>query len=215
MMIATTEVRWFFPGSPPAEMWEWFRRGNLSVQQPDRTDAYLAIPGCRTAGIKLREGRFEVKMRTEEPVPVDYPGAVSGYVDSWVKWSRYTGESRRADGFPIGEGEEWVEVRKRRTVRGFSLDGTGGEGDPREVDGRGARPEQGCGLELTEVGVLGPRESTWWTLGLEGFDDEGDPAGCLDRVARYFFAASPPPVTVGLDASCSYAAWLASGFWRG
>ena len=227
MMITTTEVRWFFPGTVPAEVWEWFRRGDHCVQQPDRTDAYLVLPGCSTAGIKLREGRLETKMQTERPAAIDYPGGVSGYVDSWVKWSRSAGLSREARTFLSAEGEEWVDVGKRRAVRAFSLDGTGTgiEGDPlegqpvgigiEEVDCRGARPEHGCGLELTELVVLEPNESNWWTLGLEGFDEDGDPASCLDRVARHLFAGSPPPVDVGLDASCSYAAWLGSGVWRG
>ena len=52
---------------------------------------------------------------------------------------------------------------------------------------------------------------TWWTLGLEGFDDDGTPDEALDRVARAFFSVAPP-MSLKLDASCSYVAWLVRRF---
>jgi len=59
-------------------------------------------------------------------------------------------------------------------------------------------------------------------LGLEGFDDGGDPTECLERVARFFFAGTLPSVALDLDSSLaldldsslSYAAWLGRGIWK-
>jgi hypothetical protein len=213
-MLASAEVRWFFRGDPPVEMGEWFRDGELWTQQPDRIDEYLVLPGCSTTGIKLREGRLEVKVQTEGPVATEYPGGVRGHRDGWVKWSRSVGIAERVRAFLRAGDERWVRVRKDRALRGFSLDGASHDGDPREVDAGGERPRRGCGVEITEVRVLAPAESTWWTLGLEGFDDGGGAAECLDRVARFFFAGEPPPCALDLESSRSYAAWLGSGCWQ-
>lgn len=213
-MLASAEVRWFFRGDPPVEVGEWFRRGDLWTQQANRVDEYLLLPGCSAAGIKLREGRFEVKAQTEAPVVTEYPGGVRGRRDGWVKWSRSAPDPEQTRALLTADDEQWVRVGKDRTLRGFSLDGASPDEGPHEVDASSQRPQRGCGVEITRVSVLAPVETTWWTLGLEGFDDGGDPTECLDRVARFFFASETPPVTLGLDASLSYAAWLARGLWR-
>jgi len=222
VILSSAEVRWFFRGDPPAEVGEWFRYGDLWAQQPDRIDEYLLLPGCSTTGIKLREGRFEVKVQTEGPVATEYPGGVRGHRDGWVKWSASLGDAEGVRASLRAGDEQWVRVRKARALRGFSLDGASHDDDPREIDAGGERPGRGCGVEITEVRVLAPAESAWWTLGLEGFDDGGDPTECLERVARFFFAGTLPSVALDLDsslaldldASLSYAAWLGRGIWK-
>lgn len=209
MTLVTAEVRWFFRGSPPADVREWFHRGSLWAPEPHRVDEYLVLPGRSTVGIKLREGRFEVKARTAAPEATEYPGGVWGYREGWVKWSRYAVDAAQARSFLVAGDEEWLRVGKARTLRGFSLEGVGG-GDAREVDARGERPGRGCAAEITELEVMAPRVSSWWTLGLEGFDAEGSVEECLDRGARSFFAGEPVPIALDLDASRSYAGWLAS-----
>ena len=213
MILVTAEVRWFFRGAPPARVWRWFRRGDLWAPQPNRIDEYLVLPGCATAGIKLREDRFEVKAQTALPEATEYPGGVRGYCEGWVKWSRYAGRAAGARSFLVAGDEEWVKVAKARTLRGFSFDGVGGGGDPREVNARRERPSRGCAAEITELEVLAPPASSWWTLGLEGFDPGGDASACLERGAHVFFAAAPAPIDLDLDASRSYAGWLSSGLW--
>lgn len=212
MTLTTAEVRWFFRGAPPEDVRQWFRRGDLWAPQPTRVDEYLVLPGCTTAGMKLREGRFEVKAQTVAPVGAEYPGGVCGYRDGWVKWSRYIGNAAQVRSFLLAGDEEWVKVRKGRTLRGFSLDGVSDGGDPREVDANGERPPWGCCAEITELEVLAPRPSSWWTLGLEGFGQGGEVMECLERGARFFFGAAPPPIPLDLDASRSYVRWFAEGF---
>lgn len=208
MMLASAEVRWFFSGDLPADVLRWFRRGDLWAAQPERTDAYLLLPGCDTVGVKLREGRFEVKARTAAPRAVHYPGGVSGHCDAWVKWSREAGSAENLRRFLGDDGERWLEVRKRRFLRGFAVPGDPASHEPREVRIGDVRPPRGCGVEITEVSVAEPEPSRWWTLGLEAFDDDGDPGPCLEAVAQAFFDAAPPPLELGLEASRSYAAWL-------
>jgi hypothetical protein len=210
-MLASAELRWFFPGQVPADVAKWFRCGELWARQPERTDEYLLLPGCETAGVKLREGRFEVKARTVAPHAVEVAPRVRGYRDAWVKWSRAVEDAALARSFLRAGDERWLGVRKQRVLRGFSLDGPQGAGAPREVSAGAVRPARGCGVEITEVTVAGLDPPRWWTLGLEAFDASGasgDPGPCLDAVALAFFAAAPPPVELELDASRSYASWL-------
>lgn len=209
VMLASAEVRWFFRGAPSAEDWRWFRDGELWFRQPPRVDEYLVLPDCTTTGIKLREGRFEVKALTDAPRIVEYPHGVRGHRDGWVKWSRALDTGSAAGPFPPQDDERWVRVLKRRTLRGFSLDGIDADGDPREVSAEEQRPRRGCGVEITEVRIFGNADSPWWTVGLEGFDDDGAVDDALERVARYFFSIAPPARDLDRDASRSYVEWLA------
>ncbi len=208
MTLATAEVRWFFPGEVPDDVWQWFRRGDLWATQPERIDAYLVLPGCSTTGIKVREGRFEVKTRTTAPVVAEYSPGVRGHSEGWLKWSRFFGDTESARAFFMSGGERWLSVRKARTMRGFSLDGITAAEDPFEVDMVGDRPIRGCGAEITQAEVGSGPGARWWTIGLEGYGDDADaPAECLERGARVLFAAEPP-LPLELSDSRSYAAWL-------
>lgn len=211
MMLATTELRWFFRGEVPSRMAGWIRHGELWRRQPERVDQYLEVPGCAVAGVKLREGRLEVKVQTAAPTAMEYPGGVRGYRDAWVKWSRELGEAAPDRAFWSAAGERWIPVRKRRAERGFSLDGVAAGAIPREVSIDDTRPDRGCSVEITEVGV-GAEEAAerWWTLGLEGFDLAGDPTGALQQVACSLFEQEPPPLPLRLDDSSSYATWLSN-----
>lgn len=211
MIVSTTELRWFFRGTVAAEMGRWIRHGDLWAQQPERTDVYLHLPGCRSAGVKLREGRFEVKVRTEPPAGIAYPGGVRGYREAWLKWSRDAGDVAPDEDFWRAEGERWIPVRKRRVLRGFSLDDVAADEAPREVPLDGEHPRRGCGVEIAGLVVgSGVAEERWWTLGLEGYDAAGDPSGALERVGAALFEQEPPPIRLELEDSQSYAAWLAT-----
>ncbi len=218
MLIATTEVRWFFRGSPPPELIHWFRRGDLSVTQPARVDAYLLFPGCSTAAVKVRQGKLEVKARAARHGNVAYPGDVGGAVESWVKWSRPLLATEGSHEVPgagpaSGSGEEWVNVGKQRMLRGFSLQGIGSTDTPVEVDAAGDRPASGACLEFTALEVP-DGVTSWWTLAFEGFGAAQHTETCLTRVATHFFAENPPPLPLRAEDSESYAAWLARGRWR-
>ena len=63
-MFATAEVRWFYEGAVSPEVLEWFEQGELTPEeQPYRVDYYLRLSDRDSLGIKLREGRIEVKQR--------------------------------------------------------------------------------------------------------------------------------------------------------
>lgn len=158
----------------------WRSRGPIGWAE--RTDVYH-VPGP-DMGIKLREGRFEVKGRTAEHGLRALAPGVSGRVESWVKWSYES---------PISF--DGVAVAKRRSLRMIAPDGSA-----REPMAPGA-----VGVELTTLEVRG---AAWWTVGLEALDDgTGDPVERLLAAAATALAGTP-----GLSAaqSAGYPAWLLS-----
>src|SRR2546422_3121611 len=60
-MSTTAEVRWFFEGQVPDEIEQWFCRSNLALKAAPREDHYLLFPAVLGLGLKMREGRLEVK----------------------------------------------------------------------------------------------------------------------------------------------------------
>ncbi len=213
-MQHSAEIRWFFQGSAPREVMDWFEN-SLGSREKKRDDEYLVLPHCRTVSVKVREGKLEVKAQREPPQLVDYGGAAEGYRDLWVKWSRPAAdmpELRRL----IGSGKErWIFVEKRRFLRKFSLD----PGAPLEVRAAEDRPAEGCGVELTHlIAKLGqpysPSEAgweakgEWWSFSFESFADPLRVQDNLERVAGTFFEQNHPPIPLAAETSESYPVWL-------
>ncbi|NIV28827.1 MAG: hypothetical protein GWN58_04720, partial [Anaerolineae bacterium] len=66
-MYPTLEARWFMRGSIPHEVREWFARGEPApIHEPPRMDHYLRLQRSNALGIKLREGRLEIKQRLHQ-----------------------------------------------------------------------------------------------------------------------------------------------------
>ncbi|WP_235526439.1 hypothetical protein [Nostoc piscinale] len=81
-MLTTIEVRWFYPGTIPTEIEEWFPQ-NCSPEK--REDWYLYAPKCDYWGIKLRQERLEVKWRKAELGVLNVGELIEGRVEKWGK----------------------------------------------------------------------------------------------------------------------------------
>ena len=61
-MFETTEVRWFHEGKSWPEVEAWFRKGTMHARvEPFRMDYYLSMPLEEWLGIKVRDGKLEIK----------------------------------------------------------------------------------------------------------------------------------------------------------
>lgn len=219
-MFHSAESRWFFEGEAPAAVRAWFDSAGTARAEPARTDAYLVLPGCATAGVKIRAGNLEVKAMTHASEPVTYASGVSGYRDAWVKWSC---EADAADALRrmLGAGgERWAAVSKARRLRLVSM----ASGSPVEVDDPAARISSGCQFELTEIGVStgalttpppdrdDPAADRWWSLSLEAFahgatDVTEAAMAHLAEAANHLFR-EPPPCPLDAAHARAYPAWL-------
>jgi hypothetical protein len=92
----THEARWFFAGRPTAKHIAWFIHGKRARREVKRTDRYLHLGRVTTLGLKLRQGKLEVKLRATAP-------------SEWVKWSLPAGNVGR----PAGR---WLALAKQRIV---------------------------------------------------------------------------------------------------
>lgn len=63
-MYPTAEVRWFHRGKVPLDVMAWFLRLHGEPEEPGhRVDYYLRLSDADALGIKLRDGRIEIKTR--------------------------------------------------------------------------------------------------------------------------------------------------------
>jgi hypothetical protein len=154
-MFPTAEIRWFFRANIAAEISDWFHRFDDGPEKFEpRTDHYLRIQDNDSMGIKIREGRLEIKKRHGESETINvFRG--QGRLERWQKWGfeiRNPGSiNRYLKSFP----GEWIGIRKERSQILFGT------------------LESGCGWELTEVQVVGMPDR-WWTMGFEAFGRDED-----------------------------------------
>lgn len=201
-MFPTVEVRWFYRGKIPGEVWDWFQGAGEAVKaQPSRVDAYLRLPGNERLGIKVREGRLEIKQREEVYGVHRFQEMVEGVVEGWRKW-----------GFPMGDRPVWltedeavwIEVRKKRWMRVYTLE----DEIVREI-AWDSFPVIGCGWEVAEVGLV-EMEEEWWSLGFEAFGDEEKLKDTLLAVVGHVLGLGKPPAFEA-DDSYGYPGWM--GLW--
>jgi hypothetical protein len=194
-MYPTVEVRWFYEGMVSPAVMAWFQQveGKLE-EQPCRVDYYLRLTDRGSLGIKLREGKVEIKQRYHQHGVVGFHERVSGLVEHWRKWSFELVEASGDLTSIAVPASSWIAVKKERKLRKYGL-----TGDKRIVAvSTGECHDQGCDLELTKVSLEG-RE--WWSLGLEAFGHESALQENLLLVARQVFVADESPA---FDAKNSY-----------
>ena len=203
-MFPTAEVRWFYRGAISPEVLEWFDQGELTPEeQPRRVDYYLRLSDRDSLGIKLREGRVEVKQRHRQYGVFRFHDQVAGLVEHWRKWSFELSEGAGNLTSTIVPASCWIGVTKRRKLRRYRLTGS------KEVVAVPIEEQSGlrCNLELTRISV---DETEWWSLGFEASGDEADEAtmrASLLLVAKHVLAADEPPA-FDAKASYGYPKWL-------
>ena len=204
-MFPTVEVRWFSQGKIPNQIRNWFRSGDFIPEDQElRTDYYLRIAEGDFLGVKLREGRVEVKQRYQPGMTRQFGDRSSGLVEAWFKW-----------GFGLDEGSEevfrvkvfldqWVGVNKERTLRKFQVieDGRVEETSATDVI------QTGCALELAQVHLEGVSD-LWWSVGFEAFGETGKRRNALILVAEDVLSSEGAPV-LKVEESFSYPRWLIS-----
>jgi hypothetical protein len=201
-MFQSIEIRWFFQGEIPEPIHGWFHPSGEREPPAVRTDHYLHIPDTDSLGIKLREGRMEVKQRIGEVEVWKLNEQVQGSIEQWQKWS-YALNDAALVGKDLGEyPDRWIGVEKQRWLKMFAISDEG-EVHP-------ARPgiylDNGCGWELTNVKIKGVNEA-WWTIGFEAFGDQSRTKKTLHTMLRTVFSGQTG-VPFVLQASKGYPKWI-------
>ncbi len=180
-MLTTTELRWFKLGTLPKEILQWFQQDHLGDLAPpeEREDVYLYTPRCEYMGIKLRQGRLEIKWRKAELGNLRFGDQVEGKVEKWGKWLC---EDPTQQSFQPQDvvGKSWVRVKKVRSQRKYQVI-SGGSIVAVSVN---QSIEQGCNVEITQLSVNG---NDWWSLAFEAFGEDDYLSDNLKAVASDMF----------------------------
>ncbi|MCG9972010.1 hypothetical protein [Christiangramia crocea] len=165
-MFNSKEIRWFSKTEDKA-ISNWFKKKSYSFEDTEaRTDFYLPLTGKKEIGIKLREGKIEVKQLIAEPEKGNLSANAEGFFERYSKWSFSTSENDSLSKEIITEKKyDWLDVKKERM--GVKL--------KKETNGNTAIVKidefisYGCQIEYTRIKV---KETTWYSFGLEWFGEK-------------------------------------------
>lgn len=209
-MFATTEVRWFCQGPLPPRILKWFQRGGRQPQeQPLRVDYYLGLGANDSLGIKLREGRIEIKQREAQHGAVQLGPQFVGMMERWRKWSW----GLAWDQGSLAEAQDrlaqdwissptWTGVEKKRwllIVRATREDGIAPAPDAGTVD-------EGCQVELAQIRARG---QVVWSLSFEGFGGTSAGRETVLIAAAHLFSGERVDLPLSSGNSFGYPKWLA------
>ena len=163
-MYHSKEIRWFFK-SENGSVAKWFEaKGSDLNRAVARVDYYHRPSLSESLGIKLREGRLELKQRIKEPYEGLLFSGTSGPLEEWMKWSfkleEHDMEMKRILG---GSGsDDWLKVQKARILVKIGLNSKG------ETQYHTASEvlERGCQVEYTKLRI---RDESLFSFGLEWF----------------------------------------------
>lgn len=208
MMLHSAEIRWFFPQALPAAVLGWFSTGRDPAAEGVREDDYLLFPDCDTVGVKLRQGKLEIKALLSAPRPLTLRVGqnLNGRMDQWIKWS-FEDQGLKALDPALRQSGRWLRVRKERRLRKFSATGSLAEVPVDQTP----LPSSGCNVELVRLEIPA-HPPVWFSLGFEAFGSAAGNVETLDETLHHFFTLYGPPPDRPLTGreSLSYPAWLAT-----
>jgi len=177
LVLDTTELRWFVPGSLPAEVSVWFA-GSTGVLE-ERSDTYL-LDGRDDIGVKRRfRETVELKVRLSLDGQIEFGEGLAGSLEGWRRWSPAEGLVEH------GVDERWVDVHKSVVKRRFLLDGTEVAFSPVVV-----AAVAGCDVEVAGVTV---GDDHWWTFAFAAFGPPATRREALLASWQALMAAAPCP----------------------
>ena len=115
-MYRSKEVRWFFKESIE-HFTSWFADQGLDFNQVHPRIDYYHIPSLnKELGIKIREGRLELKHRLSRPYSGELSEGFEVEFEEWIKWSFHIkeGDSEQHEILRSREHDHWLKVEKQR-----------------------------------------------------------------------------------------------------
>jgi hypothetical protein len=200
MVYPTLEVRWFVRETIPEAIEQYFRQGAIVPTVEEREDWYLWLPYQDNLGIKLRDGKVEIKKRVGDRGMVQLSEQVAGRVESWMKWG-FASEVEVQAFLERDAGEEWIAVKKSRRQKTYQIlaDKVTEVIDPTGI-------ESGCNWEIA---TLEMQNQLWFSLGFEAFGERDRLSEVFDPVVQYVLGTLQFP-SLRKEQSFSYPGWLSA-----
>ncbi len=185
-MLTSIELRWFYRGTLPPEIQDWFDSQAL-LEPPEapeqREDFYLLLPECETLGIKLRQERLEIKWRKAELGVLRFGDNAEGKAEKWVKWICEDNTVESLVKVDVESKANWVGVLKVRSLRKYP----------------------NCNVEITRLTIEG---NSWWSFAFEAYGEEANLMDNLQSAANIVFQTYSGS-NFQLQDSYAYPKWLA------
>ena len=183
-MITTIELRWFYRNTIPAEIENWFQQdcpGEEMGTPEKREDIYLHSE-CEFLGIKLRQGKLEIKWRKAELGTLRFADRLEGRAEKWSKWICEDPTEESFAPTVVMQKRLWLSIEKVRSQRYY----------------------EGCSVELTQLKVKG---NAWWSLAFEALDERISTIDDFQAVASKVLKTYPNS-QLQVEDSFAYPRWL-------
>lgn len=159
-MYRTKEIRWFFP-KENVEIQKWFN--NLGYDAKDtRQDLYLNLE-TSDVGVKLRQGKTEIKHRVGPRAKDKLNANAWGCFDTWIKWSFETFDDKLYTQISNDKYPMWTPVIKERYATQL-IEKQGSM----EIHPLSDSFDYGCQIEYAKINLY---DKDWYTFGLEWYGE--------------------------------------------
>jgi hypothetical protein len=194
----TIEVRWFYPGTLPDEVKQWFSTLGQPLEKIDtRSDFYLQS-SSPDVGVKLRQGNLEVKSRNQN-LTLDILG--DSQIERWSKWICADDRSS-LNPTTIANKPGWLKVDKIRDRRLFQVEFVGSI----KLTQIATPQDEAVAIEITQLQI---QDRILWTIACEYFGDNIDIEYQFLSLVNYLLSEYPLSVSL-LQFSGGYPQWLNS-----
>jgi tRNA splicing endonuclease len=196
-MLKSTEVRWFYEGNIGKDHLKWYQDNvNQKIDFENRSDYYLKNSDINI-GIKSRESRLEIKLRTAYS-SIHIGDKAEGMAEYWTRlqWTDTNASTQLEDVRQSDLYELWNKVEKRRIQTRYKIK------SDRPVKASPCDSEADYAVELTE---LTSENRKWWTLSFDLFGKHDTNA--LQRFASNHFTNCKDRIFNVKD-SYGYPKWL-------
>lgn len=162
--ITSAEIRWFIKGKIPTAVSDWFiGLNNNYVNQPERSDYYLLLKSDDSLGIKLREGKVEIKQLKQFIGQISPGQNIIGNAEKWIKWSFELDQANKILSKDLLS-NNWIAVKKKRTLVNYGITEENIVSQKEPISYK-----NGCITELTSINL---NNEDWWSFGLEAYGEE-------------------------------------------
>jgi len=165
MFITTSaEIRWFIKGKIPTSVFDWFIGLNDNyVNQAKRTDYYLLLKSDDSLGIKLREGKVEIKQLNQFIGNISPGKNINGNAETWNKWSFELDQAKNILSKDLLN-NKWLAITKNRILVNYGITEENIVSQKKPIS-----YQNGCITELTSINL---NNEDWWSFGLEAYGEE-------------------------------------------
>jgi hypothetical protein len=167
--------------------------------EPFRMDFYLSMPLEEWLGIKVRDGKLEIKRCVHDDGVHSFSDRVRGRLATWRKWTFPLGNS---DEFLDAAKEPWIKIGKDRQVRKFRVL------EPNQIDevDPSAPAIRGCVFELARLNVM--KHSSWCSVAIEAFGDGVESKGNIAKSVLLKLLDGTSCPILPAEMSMDYPNWL-------